>query len=969
MAVATPTSIAGAAVNKTEAKCAAKMAGAASKLAATVAKETSKCRDGEIAGKNGAPCPEASGQAKIDKIADKLSASIVKSCGSVCSSSTSLSCLSDAECPPDGASTETCDGDGAKIEAFHLSNLGFPGPFCEAVLDGPITGTDDLADCVGTLTTRGAGTLIELVYGEVTSATGISPGAASCLAATSKAAQKTVKAIYKGVIKCRAAIHKDPQSQANPTRCTLDDAKLAAKIAKANEKLAATVTSKCTDEQVAELDLCGNGLGGTLTTAEAAECVVAAATEVADTPTPAAARLYAPLSLVDAAYPPASATCGDGVANQIPNSFFLAGEECDIGDDDACPGECLPPGDAFECTCGNTPRMMPVTIGEGSDLEIGWTGFSHDHQVADGSAFLVDLVDCDCDEMTGATCTGSTSDPVCSTPGRQMPRCSWDLAGSTRCDDHGDVDGVDEPADCAVCDGFSANAGSYCTGQSDCQAQCFDAAGVAGAACSAQSDCPAGQRCRGHCDQTQTCAILTHGPPLPTSTLGSPVCLLNLFTDDVTGTQNMVTGENERFQRRITISYNGEAAARPCPVCGGVCTGLPQSSPIAQRPCEGTCSGGVDRCRLDSDCPGSETCTSVSAECGSGSCNLTLNCVGGTRAGLPCRLQGAPGPFGTPSNDCPPDPNLNFSAGGTRSDFLPATSEIVSLASDIVPCTAAGFTHYDCVCPVDDGGIPNKPNQCWYACDSGAELGDTCAGGAAGAGAPTRCAGGDNAGDACDEDADCAPGGGTCSANPTHCVGDLAFEHVACTTNAECGAGTCTDACPSGRCVPLCVPSAGDPEDGECAAGPIQALCSGPHDYFRICSTVAAAGSCSATCSVSASACQSNADCPLGETCNGPCPLATACEAGVNGILGDADDIPGAGICATRPLNCTLNAAFAEGGDTLNGKGSSDLSYSVTAYCIEANVSPAANIGAGLGGPGRLRVYTANLTNGMSVLP
>jgi hypothetical protein len=89
----------------------------------------------------------------------------------------------------------------------------------------------------------------------------------------------------------------------------------------------------------------------------------------------------------------------------------------------------------------------------------------------------------------------------------------------------------------------------------------------------------------------------------------------------------------------------------------------------------------------------------------------------------------------------------------------------------------------------------------------------------------------------------------------------------------------------------------------------------------------------------------------------------------VDGLLGSADDAPGAGICVEDELNCFVNGAAAEGGDTFNGLGTPDSLLSVAAYCTEANVSPTANIGAGLGGPGRIRSRSINLSNGFATLP
>ena len=232
---------------------------------------------------------------------------------------------------------------------------------------------------------------------------------------------------------------------------------------------------------------------------------------------------------------------------------------------------------------------------------------------------------------------------------------------------------------------------------------------------------------------------------------------------------------------------------------------------------------------------------------------------------------------------------------------------------------------------------------------------------------------------------------GSCSANPSHCLGgDASQDRFPCTTNVDCTAsgGTCTDACPTGRCVQLCLAadnpffppgfggeSADDPEEGLCAAGPPTYHCSGATDTFRICAKAQADGSCPATCSISAAACDPLNPCPSGEgvcqSANVPnsCSLAAVCEAGVDGILGNTDDFPGAGICVADARNCNLLPIVAEGGDTLNGNGDPTNVRAVSTFCIPDTSNNAINSTAGLGGTGRLRQDGVNVTNGFTTLP
>jgi hypothetical protein len=220
----------------------------------------------------------------------------------------------------------------------------------------------------------------------------------------------------------------------------------------------------------------------------------------------------------------------------------------------------------------------------------------------------------------------------------------------------------------------------------------------------------------------------------------------------------------------------------------------------------------------------------------------------------------------------------------------------------------------------------------------------------------------------CDEDADCPLS--TCSVNPTHCTGGApADELKTCATNGDCsGGGTCVNACPSGRCVPLCLQSddvdapvntKNDPEEGLCAAGPNAYHCSGLHDTFRSCTATIAAAGCSAVCATSCSGggvpsggsmapCSPSSPCGGGEICCGSCPNAQDCEAGdADTLLGNGDDIPGAGSCISAAKNCVVNESAAEGGDIFNGNGDATNVSSVSTYCIGATGNSTVNNTAG----------------------
>ncbi len=967
-ALAAPPTASAQLVTKLEAKCSAKLGKLAAKLAGTAAKELSKCREGDISGKAPQSCPSADNTAKINAVKAKIAKVAAIVCGSVCSVHQDVACLSDNSCPPLATGAHELCTAGASFLPFDMGNIGFPGPFCESLLGHTINSTDDLAQCVADLTEATViDDLIPALYGSLSSTSQISQDAAKCLTVASKMTQKLVRTIHKGVVKCRSSINKG-KTTGNPATCTKDDVKLAGKITKFEGKLRSGLAAKCTNAQVQELELCGSA--APLTVDDAADCLIAAALEVADTTTPANLRTYSNLSLVEAAYPPTRGVCGDGIVNQLPNPFLLTGEECDGSDDSACPGQCLPPGDLFECSCANIKRARNIADGITADLDNGWTGTSHNQGVADGSAHIFELLNCDCTALSpnGITCTGTSTDPVCDIVSHyQLPTCSWEPFGGTRCDDRatkgpaqgGSANGSDENDDCYICDTQTANPGDYCVDENDCQSQCYDATGNVTGPCTTQDNCAAGEVCRGLCDKSQSCVIIPNGAPLPLSSGGTAVCIVTDFRTDVTGSKNIITGEGENYQRLYSKLHLGVNNSMPCPMCGGFCD---DSGKI----CQGTCSLTTSTaCRFDADCPSGETCTTVSDTCPGSFCNLSLVCIGGPDDGEACRIEAATRDFGTTSHDCLPPASANISGQGLEINYLPQTTETVSLV-DAVPCTQSGFTLFDCPCP-DDNGRKTQPNNCAAACNAGPELAQGCGTGNSPNGLFTTCAAGTNAGFACDEDLDCP--GSSCSANPTHCIGDPSTELNGCATNADCGLGTCVDACPSGRCVPLCVASGSDPEDGICAAGPPRYHCNGEHLDYISCFVGQAEGSCSATCSGTNAPCTSIRDCPSGETCDGTCDLARLCEAGNDGILGTVDDNVGAGICVVDTRNCFLPGIHAEGGDIFNGKGDPDNAYSVSTFCIGATGDNAINTTAGIGGPGRIRSRSLNVSNGFTSLP
>lgn len=951
---------------KGEVGCYGALAKSMSKHVAAVSKAMAACQDSVIADDIPGPCPDATAQAAIDKSAAGVLKNVSKKCASKCSVS-EVPCISNLSCPPNGNLPEACTDKGKNVFDA-TTRMGFPGPFCEAIIGGPLLDGEAFSQCISGLGEIVANELMDNIYGSLDGTSTLTADGAKCLAGIIKAAPKSAGKVAGTISKCRATqLGADPATIL-PDNCPTEDQKTADKVASDRQKFLDAIAKSCTDDTIDELDLCGEGVGGVTTIVEAQTCLGDLLDEAAYSIEDVENKDLAGISIINAVYPDTTeARCGDNLINQIDSQFLPVGEECDGTDDSACPGNCLPPGDVFQCTCSTIPRMRSFADGFAADLDNGWSGNSHNSAVTDRAGFLTSVANCECDTFDGvdkATCLDLVGDKVCDVVATVKPRCSNKLDTGTTCDQEGDNNGFNDDDDCRSCDIYSTNPGDYCLNDGDCQSQCFNADGDATGLCERQSDCAEGERCRGRCDMTTNfCLKMRNGAPLPISAAGTSVCIDSQFFTNVVGTRNIVTGEHAVNYDLKSVTHLAEVFSRPCPVCGGWCD--QENSSQATR-CDGTCSGPELQCRgginigntctVDGDCPGSVchglrcrfdddcptgTCTTATLECGGEDCRLDLICGGGRNNGQPCRIE-AYTAFGTTSVDCPPNVGENISGAGLSISWTPLTSEAITLESPGA-CDASGYGNFDCFCVTGGGTVRNQPNRCDPTCNAGVNYGKTCS-------AFTVCVGGAEAGVACDEDSDCS-GGGTCTGNPLECTGG-SNDGTSCTSGAQCtGGGTCTaNRCPGGLCTPLCVQKgecnggANDGkfcgidqdcpggtcdvippgEEGVCAGGPTFNHCDGPGHEFR-------------SCGVDAIGTQGD------------------CEAGVDHILGNEDDFVGAGTCFADVRNCFVNDGASEGGDTLNGRGDATNTRSNAAYCIPASSSDSVNATAGLPGPGRIR--------------
>lgn len=1127
-----PAATAQAAANtKGEGKCQSTLTNAIGKHAAAVTRAMARCEDAVLDGSIAGPCPDPDTEAAIEKSVAKTVKIAAKKCQSDCSIS-DLPCIGDQFCPPNGLLVEKCTDAGKNI--FDLRNMGFPGAFCPSLIGGPVQAPEDFGTCAAELGEIVSADIMANAYGSLDGSPALSADAEDCLATIAKDLAKSAAKLAKTVGKCRAKQLTSDSPTVDPDLCATDDAKTSSKVAKILGKSSDKIGKKCTDAAVLELDLCGNGLGGTADLATAQACLGDVLAELGHSVQDGDTRSYSSLSILNGAYPEtAPARCGDGIVNQPPSQFLLIGEECDGTDADDCPGECLPPGDTFECTCGNLLRLRNFTDGPGVDLDTGWTGLSHNAPGTQDTGTISTLTNCDCDAFgvtptDAATCVGTSSDPVCDVSSETKPRCASRIGDGTSCDEVGNEDGSHTDVDCRACDAFAANAGDYCTGTArrclgggssgqrcnqpsdcpggsctgegacldgplagagctqnqncgvcvggtnnggecaipsncpggtcdahscasgeclggandgdpcitdasctggrcaqttDCLSQCYDADNVAQGPCWRQSDCGPGEQCRGLCDSEDTCILRRNGAPLPLSSGGVSTCIVTPFYSDVTGTRNIVTGENSNdMELRSFTHLANEINSRPCPVCGGYCAA--EAGNRSGWICEGSCTGPetecrfganvgascVDNadcggepclavaCRFDSDCPSGTCSGDDSPECAGSPCVLDLLCAGGLNDGESCRVESTTR-FGTTSNDCPPLPGTNLTGTGLEISWTPLTSETITL-EEPAPCDETGYENYDCFCVDGTGNRRSQPNACEAACNDPdpAYYGRPCD-------HFTQCVGGTEAGASCDEDSDCD--GGTCSGDPTTCgagsTGTCSVSRcaggsnpgAACSINVQCPGGTCASssctvgdllACSSGAdgaCYPASCANNGDCDGGAtcgdtCPAGRCTPLCGiggtcsgGERDGFGciLDSDCASGGACVVTD-------VHDGTCAVGSNyhCDGPgkefvgclaADLGTKknCEFGADGIAGNADDFPGAGTCVRDVRSCFVNDGLAEGGDTLNGQGDSTSVYQVTGYCISSTATDSVNSTAGLPGPGRLRTRSVQVVN------
>jgi len=300
----------------------------------------------------------------------------------------------------------------------------------------------------------------------------------------------------------------------------------------------------------------------------------------------------------------------------------------------------------------NCPTLLSFEAdGSAADLDTGWTGQSHDSKVINNGLLTLNVSGC------------GSAPPSCGTCNLNGPVAN---GGGTATNNH------------------------RCVGDTSIQ-------------CTTDGDCAGNAPCS-----------FFFGAPLPLSSGGVSVCVINQVTSAVTGTADLVSVVSATTVSLLSRVHNGVTVSQPCSACG---------------------TGGFGA---------SSTCST------------------GPRAGLPCTVNGTSALFGSTSYDCPPDPGANV---GNLKITLNLSTGLTTrtLSSGSPSCTSPGFTSFKCFCDTC-----NNSNAEACAVDTDCPM----SGGNPGICGGKRCKSGTNAGAPCSTATECP--GGACtrighSTEPNEC--------------------------------------------------------------------------------------------------------------------------------------------------------------------------------------------------------
>ena len=508
----------------------------------------------------------------------------------------------------------------------------------------------------------------------------------------------------------------------------------------------------------------------TPTTTKTATPTPSATVTVTATATPTTTKTATPTP--SATSTPAS-LCGNGVLDSGEGCDLSAGVTCQSG----------PFHTASNFTCNSCQCACPAfvdfvgTAGSVGVLDTGWTGQGHDATIVDAGKLTVGVT----------SCAGGSSRPcsVCNVLGPvdnisaatypSSPGPSKDI-NNRRC---------------------TNNTGIICTSNANCTRQCIGGTneGVActgvvgtctggannGGACTVASACPGGScslPCPGGlCPAAGTCEYY-FGSYLPLAAGGVATCVGNQVTGVVSGTANVESGAAATSATLRSVVYSGPTLGEPCPRCVG----------------DGNANDGAR----------GGTCSS------------------GDRVGKVCDVNGASPntEWGKTSLDCPPLAGGQIAALSIDlSNTTGTKTRTLSTANPL--CRAPGFTAQRCQCETCNNGSAQACATNADCPDPPGPIGPICGG--------KRCAGGTNAGAACNVASECP--GSNCNVPGT------------ATAPNQCDGGI-------GDCLPGDNTPATSATDHICGTGPFEQFC-GPTETFRGCTSNADCGFAGDTCSVS----------------------------------------------------------------------------------------------------------------------
>lgn len=319
------------------------------------------------------------------------------------------------------------------------------------------------------------------------------------------------------------------------------------------------------------------------------------------------------------------------------------------------------------------------------------------------------------------------------------------------------------------------------------------------------------------------------GVPIPLSSAGTPACIVNRYSQDLTGTANVDDGSSSISARLRTRVYLGITTTNPCPVCGGTCS----NDPLAV-------------CVVDADCGTGNTCNQDTPNDGirDGLCldgnHNGLSCdVGGINPSFPAQSGAMPGGGGY-SLDCMPSTGINISGAGLALNITQKTGTTTMAAT--LPCTGG-----NCFCKTCSA-TPSVP------CSSNGE----CEGGSCAVSANFTC----NANTDCASlDLGNCAGIGRCSAATS----------VQCSVNADCKNYTAGGPCQPSTCSAL-GGSGYPPQPNGCDGG----SCSDAGDGEGLCTTGPDDKTCDGLLRANGRgilSCNTNSDCSANDPLNGNCTL------------------------------------------------------------------------------------------------